>query len=815
MKVSIKKETGILDIPEENAMNLVEITSDGKYKYDLRYIVDPRRAVQNHAITVKVFASTRQFASVSTPLLNRTNTEKTIRNIQQKSSINKDRGRSQISNVFFTYTSDISSRIPNDKTLELSGKKSNNFVIKTNKLVKLKSVSEITDTNIVMPVLENNTAQSLISSPLVRNATLSRSVSLDLATRRNVDPATISGARTNTIQSARRVSGGIISQPSSLLNQMNLTTTQRVSLLGDLINGTNPATHLQLSPSDYVNVLINSPRTTLDIHEVLYIPTEVLQADEFFIVLQLVDNRGIEIQTISTSVPHAKNVANLRIPVLAPSMAILQTGQPGKNVVQAKQIDINATGIAIYRKETKKNAPVNDAAYTFIGNISAKAGEDFQRLEDAVNNYAPILYRGIAYNDSGVLSSEFTSVGSPAIKQSNKTKHFRRQSFVSIVGEVVVGGISIEIRDVPPGVCHISLERRNLTIHEKKFSVVVKPTQMIQSDTNSPIFLTDNTVQIDRIYEYMVELLYPDGKAEISSTNLIIKYAPVVANILETTLSRPTVAQIGVGIDVTFNISSTIILNDLDLIRKTLEDQGLLSYYQDGVLDDRDKLQSIVAYGVQRTNTTTGEVEDFGIVSSGVFSDKDAGKIKAVKSLEAGYEYRYLITTFFRKAETSLENITRTVQLASGSYTFKPAKWLHPITLKSGNLTTIETRLKNHAETSFSFGSVGSITSVDISLANILPSISEARAQKLGKNSNLIQWKIQGQVTKIDHFIIVLEMLGMRTVVGKSHNISESNYFQFVDVLDNNEHGKLTYYIVPVYYDYNRGTEVSTNEVVV
>jgi hypothetical protein len=100
-------------------------------------------------------------------------------------------------------------------------------------------------------------------------------------------------------------------------------------------------------------------------------------------------------------------------------------------------------------------------------------------------------------------------------------------------------------------------------------------------------------------------------------------------------------------------------------------------------------------------------------------------------------------------------------------------------------------------------------------LADIVPSVIEAKAQKFGLSSTLVQWRVQGNNQKIDHFIVILEALGMRSVVGKCHNISESNYFQFVDSLDNDEHGKLTYYIVPVFYDFTRGTEIATNEVIV
>lgn len=821
MKVSIKKETNIIDIPEQEAINLVEITPDGHFKYDILYRADPKKAIQNESILVKIYASTKPFTKQPSKLLTQNNPDQIIKNLLQKSSINKDQGRSQVANVFYTYISDISSKIPNDKTTALSFKRKIQGVVasttlRTDKLVKLKSVQEITDTNVIMPVLENNISTSVVSSDIPRSTGTSRAVSLDLSSRRAIDPAQVSGARMSTIQSARRVSGGIISQPTRNLTRLALNETQRVSLIGNLVNDVNPSNNLQLRPTDFLNVLVDGPRTTLDITETLEIPTGLIQVDEFFLIFQLTNKAGVEIQTINVTVPHAKNVANLQIPTVPPKMMILQSGIPGKNVVQVKQSDPNASGVAVYRKEIKKGLPVIDSAYTFIGNIQARFGQDFQRLEDSVNNYNPVIYRGIPYNTSGVLSSEFESAGAQAIKRKPSGRYERKHNFVSVIGEIVSNAISVEIRDVPPGVCLVKLLKRNLSIFQQEFTLVAKPTLVTNLESGAPIFTTDNDVKEDRIYEYQVELLYPDGTAEIASNNLVIKYEPVTANIVETAISKPVVEQTGADIDVTFDLSSSIIPGDLDFIKQTLESQGLLSFYQDGIADEKEKLQSIIAYGVKRINVTTGETEDFGIVADKLFSDRKFGTVKSVKPLQGGYEYRYVITTYFRKAETTMEQVTRTTQFTQNlSYTFKPAKWLHPVTLKKGNLTSPASRAKNHAQTVFSFGAVGSAAIANVSLANILPSITETHVQKLGKNSNLVQWRVQGQITKIDHFIIVLEMLGMRTVVGKSHNVSESNYFQFVDPLDNGEHGKLTYYIIPVFYDFSRGTEVPTNEVIV
>lgn len=821
MKVSIKKQTNIIDVPEEGAAHLLEITSDGYFKYEVNYRTDPRKAVQNKSILVKIMASTKALTIQPNKILTQFNPDQLIKNILQKSSTSKDQSRGQVSNVFFTYMSDISSKIPNDKTTLLTLNPTiqtllPQVVLKKDRLVKLKSVQEITNTNIIMPVLENNISLSIVPPDLVRNTSVAKTVSLGMVTKRGIDPAQISGAPTRTIQSARNVSSGMIAQPSQALTKLHLNDNQKVSFVGNLVNPINPTNHLQLRPTDFVNVLVDSPRTTLDIQEYLYIPTGMLQLDEFFLVFQLTNNVGIPVQTITITVPHSKNVANLQIPTVPPKMVVLQTGLPGRNIVQVKQMDPNAVGVAVYRKEIKKSVPVVDAAFTFIGNVNAKYGEDFQRMEDAVNNFNTILYRAIPYNTHNIKAGEFTSAGALPLKRPHANKYDRKHNFVSVLGEVVSNAISVEIRNVPPGVCLVKLQKRNLTTHEQDFTLVAKPSLITNEETSAPIFVTDNDIQEDRIYEYQVLLLYPDGTEEIGANNLVIKYEPVTANIVETTVTKPTVVQSGTDLDVQFNLASSLIPTNLDLIKSTLDKQGLLSFFQDAVGNEKEKLQNIIAYNVKRTNVTTGEVEDFGIVSDANFSDKKYGQVQGVKNLEPGYEYRYTVTTYFRSAETTLTAATRSVSTSQNqSYTLQPSKWFHPVTLKKGNVVSDKSLARNHSQNVFSFGAVGNIVTTNVSLANILPSVAQASAQKFGKGSILVQWRVQGRVTKIDHFIVILEMMGMRTVVGKSHNVSESNYFQFVDTLTDGEHGKLTYYIVPVFYDFTRGTEITTNEVVI
>jgi len=819
MRVFLKKETNIIDITEQDSVSLEGISQNSDlFLYNVSYIVDPKRAMQKEALVVKISATEILPVRKNSNMFVSKNPDTIIKNILQKNSLSKDSGRSQVGNFFFSYRSDITSRIPNDKTNTLG----RNFLglgkfLSTSKVVKLKSTDELKSSNSSMPVLENNISTNILSqesanNQVERNTSVARSVSTTLIFGRSIDPATISGGRTNTIQSARKVAGGIISKPST--NTKNLNDTQKVSLLGNLVNSVNPQNTSQFA-NTFVNVIIDQPSNSIVIKELLEIPISLLQLDEFYLVFELTNKSGIVVQEFNISVPHSSNVAKLKIPTLPPLIEVLQRGISAKNIISVKQVDNNATGIALYRKENKVGIPIISSEYTLVGKVETVKGDDFRRIEDIVNNYNSILYRAIPYNSSGILSSEFSGKGSQPLKIKIKPQN-RRRNFISLAGSVTTSGIVIEIRDVPSGVCSLSLFSRDKSNFQKTKTLVTGQIQIGNEETSAAIVLVDSSVKNGRIYEYFCELLYPDGTVVVGSTTLNIKFNPISSNIVSTSISAPLVEQDGEVFNATFDISSNLVKSSQDQIKKALELQGLSGFFSDSLSKEKEKLQNIIAYNIKRTNVTLGTVEDFGIVVDGAFSDKDSGNSKGVLPLEAGFEYKYEISTFFRSAETSLENSTRTVDVTQNiSYDFKPSKWLHPYTLKNGTILTTRSVVRNHAETSFSFGAVGDVTNTTVSLAKILPSIVESKAQKLTKNSTLVQWRVQGNITKIDHFIVTLEILGMKTVVGKSHNISESNYFQFVDTLDDGEHGLLRYTIVPVYYDYTRGTEVVTNEVII
>jgi hypothetical protein len=327
------------------------------------------------------------------------------------------------------------------------------------------------------------------------------------------------------------------------------------------------------------------------------------------------------------------------------------------------------------------------------------------------------------------------------------------------------------------------------------------------------------------VYEYSCVLVYKEGSRVPATTTLLVDYSLETAGFLSTVIKGTKVVQTaGVGYDCVFDMETNFLEKDESLIRKSLEKAGALSYFQGDIT--RDKLQLAVAYKFLRTNLTTGEVEDLGVGTNTSFKDSTYSTVKGAKPIESGYEYQYRVLTYFRTPDSIVQGATQNVvrQKILGSdglftndydYSFEPYRWRHPVTINEGTLTSPNSLRKNHAKNDFTFGFIGAETETTISLLDMLPSILEARSYKVNSRINKIEWKLSGSAAKVDHFIVVLEVDGMRTVVGKTHSISDSNLFTFIDYLDNGEKGVLSYVIIPVHYDFSKGRETKTNYVVV
>jgi hypothetical protein len=114
------------------------------------------------------------------------------------------------------------------------------------------------------------------------------------------------------------------------------------------------------------------------------------------------------------------------------------------------------------------------------------------------------------------------------------------------------------------------------------------------------------------------------------------------------------------------------------------------------------------------------------------------------------------------------------------------------------------------------FGKIGSIQVVNVSFHLDKTDIVDQTVSRFDKKRNLITWKVKGPLSDIDHFIIMKDVLGTRTIVGKvAPQSAYGGDCKFIHNLNVRDSGAYQYVIVPVHMNYTVGKIVKTNYVTI
>lgn len=837
MRIRIEKQNDRLELPDDFAQ-LEKIEKDGTFVYRFKYEAKIGRILGR--------SKSRQSIRVNIRVLKNTSIEKRVRifdkgfkpedivkRLRFKMSLQRQLMRRRKKLRLKEKRSDISKRIPNSETYRISGlrkgqkerlanrrrnsqkshRKDTKRIMSFTKRFehKVKSIQSLKAGDKLAPILDANLNKEISEQETQATTRLIRRESMRLLYLSKGDPGEWSGRKTRTIAPARKQHRGISSKPSFFLknNSDPLLRRKMDTLVKSYLTKTKVAHHEELIGAKFVNVMQKIEDDVVRIEEIIKFEPGIIDADTFVVQFDLVNNKGLLIQRESRVVRHAKNVALLQRPVVPPKISVAPFGKKGRSLITLKQLDDNATKIAVYKKEANASRFNLNNEFEQIEIVDATKNDPEVYVEDFVFSNNPIIYRAVPIGVNGDLGAEFNSfvVKNERIATGAKENYLRRPCFLSLYNEIDGRTNTLFIDNIPNEPISLEVYRRDVELKEN-WRLVNEPIYL-ETNADRPLEIDDDGLKINRIYEYKVMMLFADGAKVDAGNRLLIKFTPIESNVVNLKIENLAWNQDDDVVDVTFDINKSAINKDLDSVKQALRSQEIDEYDED-IKDKKENLQDLFFIRVLRTNLSSGEVEDFGIVEAESFSDRDLGPIKNVSELEVGNSYKYAVIAYARAAETLIPDYTRAVNSGSiNQYTLKPGKYLHPITLgEAGSIVTNSSLKRNHASSAFTQGKVVDIQYVDVDLANFLPKIQEAKAAVVNSKRTLLQWRVKGDPSLIDHFIVVLEINAMRTIVGKSHAVGGDNTFEFVDILDNGEHGALEYILIPVYYDYSRGAEL-------
>lgn len=847
MKVNINRQSGIVTLPQD-VITLEDITKDGRYHYVVKYNVDIARAIKNKCSIVKIHVSATPPDNRDVVGFSRLNTNQIVQSLLTRQSERVEINRSFTQNFITSFNSDFTAVIPNSKAKDLArniqaldsqGIETQAHLFE-NRRFDLVRASDLTQRNISQPILQTPLFQPLLSNVTPAQPTQENSFALIM--RHGIDPSAVA-LPSNTYADTERVQAGVVQRPTGVAREVLQGTPlgsvrPSFGLLSTLVGEqrTRPADQTGLSSNDFAHVMVVEKTNVATIVEDLYLNVSDV-GDQFYLMFVLQDIDGIEAETVSSLVQHSRNLAIFTLPTVAPFLSVIPVN--GQNRLEIKQLDPNGAGVYVYRRVIDTHSAITEADYIQVTKLPLRVQDGTKWFVDRNPGMRPVIYRVISYNRSELKSHEFSSAVVNPTQKVLGVQAFaqQRRLFVSMNAKVIDRTIQVELNDIPNGVVSIRVYRQDLSRHDTlEQSTLVGDAIFIPSfpTRDSRFYVTDTTPVDQRSYQYTSLLIFKDGGEFWSTTPVSIQFNPILNNVISTVSSPIQSANTGAELDVTFTLSSVVTEGKIDQIKKAMEQQGILGFFQADITQNREKLQNLIAYQVKRTDLTTGEVSDMGVFIGTQFSDRAIGKNIGVKPLVSGHVYEYTVSTHFRSAQSLISTYTTTVTNAtnpSRDYTYSPSKWQHPVTLRDGNIVSVASLKRNHASSDFTFGTVGDIIHLRIDLSNNTPSIHDATANVLGKGKVLVQWKLKGSTKKIDHFIVTKEEMDMKTMVGKTHGLTDSN-LQFIDTPMVSTQTRanpaknpptdslteletaVTYHITPVFYDYTHGVSIKSPQTI-
>jgi len=641
-----------------------------------------------------------------------------------------------------------------------------------------------------------------------------------------IDPASLYIGGTNAIVPLTKTFNGVKPLPNFTQSELFRNNSRVKNVISAALSKTTIDTQGSLPEDTYITTIKKVATDTINVADKLIIPVNILGKSDFKLVFELFDINEKRVQKFETFVSHNTNLNTLFI-TIPPRISKKNNGGTSGNTLLIEQLDPFAKGIEVYRRTlfSQENEPI--ANYKKIADIPLTAGMDPYTFKDNVVTNNDIIYRFIPYNEDKSLASVFSTILIPNESRSIPRKVTKRRSFCVLDYSTDVDSLIVKASDVPVEAVAICFYRRNKTINEKNFTRISNIIR-VQSNSILPMRLVDQKVKKYNVYEYKIGIIYLDGIEQLAPQLLTVEYRPIDKNIATANIVNLQNSTYGNGIpDVTFNVTYSVNNNQAEDLKKLLTAQNLLAEYGQDIIDNKQKLQNLFAYKVLRLNQTTSEIEDFGVITDTVFSDRKQGISKGIKPLVPGVQYKYTISTLLRDPETlyptSHRTVAKTVKESRKNlnlvktYEFYPYEWVQPVTFRNGTLYTDSSIVRSYPQTlpSFEFGPVVDIKEITISVAEDLPKITNAVANAIRNRGCLLEWNVVGNNKKIDYFIITRDMSGLKTIVGAAHSITSTGNYLFLDQFNNNEKGPATYFITPVYYNDIQGTASQTNRIVI
>lgn len=353
--------------------------------------------------------------------------------------------------------------------------------------------------------------------------------------------------------------------------------------------------------------------------------------------------------------------------------------------------------------------------------------------------------------------------------------------------------------------------------------VIVANFFNINKTSTTRIF--DNSVGAGETYEYFLKYKTLDGRVKnsVSRTYRHPTYPNnSVASSLEIIGIRTEDGEQSVDLEATTDIDASDYKSINSLITAYNSNNSYNAELNQNEKDIREK--SIFASKLARLNLKTGVRDFFNKLAAEapdagkqiLSDDKRTRSLNGVPPIDPSANYSYELITYLKDPSELLKDQVITVKGypvgKSGkfkTYSYNPYKWNQDSTFIDGTIMSLDEKGKMVSSSPLDVGEVGITATATLSSKIILKSIYDLFADRVDVDKVKVSWKITGDVSDYDHFVVVKESSKKRKLIG---SVFSQN---FIDVLEKNDKGTVVYYVIPVLKDYYVSKAEKTNALLV
>jgi hypothetical protein len=776
--------------------------------------VDINRVFQQKAFIIRTTVSSQLVPSpsVTVNLEGQIDNQQVVQNMLLRMARLRN-SRSQIKSYQLAKVeSDISAFVNNESVQALNaGVSVENVPSQWNKQLVNRQVANLHEAGDETAVLD----KLAWSTGTVRNATTTaatRKLMLDMIMRSGIDPSYVAVMHDRSLTSKQQVDGTVRQAPLAKTNDEDHTSQTRLLNFHVASNvETTPNTSGDIrNTSKIVQVLESTLQKSYVIPIDVQFSIADLPYDVVEVKFELLNAKRQAIDTVVVRLPVHNHYSSYRYPIKAPKVSLSRGKDDSDVTLEITNLDDKTSGIKLLRKTIQRTISSIDD-YAEVGDFDLSPGS--KRISIPVvgtwNSY--VILRVIPYGVQGELSNEFTNVVI-------RPKKVYQLTSISLVTKIVDTGIQLELRRIPYNVTSVQFLVRNKTLHETRWSFLGSP-QVISEETRAidTISVVDTHVKNQRIYEYSAKLFYDNGEEEQCGSALL-EFIKPQANIVDTKVTNVTThtRDDDGETNVSFLINTQLLDNNFDMLHGLLKVREIDAFFSNEVEKERALFKKLVAHNVQRVNIVTGEREDFGVITSESFDDAKMRVNSSVKPLDEDYAYRYEIYPLLRSPETLFKTFNKQVvdQRSKRPYVFNPAKFLHPLAHDTGTLyTPLGTQMLS-SKSDFSHGVLGNVVAVDATFGTNTFNIENVDYSWNDHDTIKLSWQTEGDMTAIDHFLVSKDVMGIRTIIGKTHSSYLHNNVVFLHHLNKNDIGAFRYVVTAITNDYQVVGNVGVSDVV-